>query len=225
MINFFVSITTIRRYKQALDLLIESLPNEWKGKYILVYQDEQEEDFKIFEDGHIEVYMKNNIYDLANFIGANILFELNVIPKDSWILCLHDTCKFLGNNCVDLTYKIIEEYSATDIDILWLCKGGDSNICLVRRNAIKFGHSVYKKEIFMSKSVAIEAEWIFNHYLSPKSFNVKQHFINTPTIYLGQRYVYNNENERGCILFESINMEKYYIWMAAESRDLHPCKP
>jgi hypothetical protein len=38
-------------------------PNEWKNKYILVYQNEDENNFKIFEDGHIEVYISNNLSD------------------------------------------------------------------------------------------------------------------------------------------------------------------
>ena len=99
--DFYVSITTIKKYKSALDILINSLPIEWKDKYILVYQNENENDFKIFEDGHIEVYITNNLSDYGNFVGVNMLFNLNIIPQNSWILFIHDTCKFLGNNCLD----------------------------------------------------------------------------------------------------------------------------
>ena len=46
--NFYLAITTIKKYKPALDMLINSLPFEWTNKYILVYQDENENNFKIF---------------------------------------------------------------------------------------------------------------------------------------------------------------------------------
>jgi hypothetical protein len=76
MSNFYVSITTIQKYKPALDMLLESLPNEWRDKYILVYQAEEEESYKVFEDGHIEVYIKNNLSDYGAFVGINMLLEL-----------------------------------------------------------------------------------------------------------------------------------------------------
>jgi hypothetical protein len=38
MSNFYVCITTIIGYEVALNCLLESFPNEWKDKYILVYQ-------------------------------------------------------------------------------------------------------------------------------------------------------------------------------------------
>jgi hypothetical protein len=71
--TFYLSISTIKKYKVALDVLLESIPNEWKNKYILVYQNENENDYKIFEDGHIEVYIKNNLSDYGNWVGVNIL--------------------------------------------------------------------------------------------------------------------------------------------------------
>ncbi len=64
--SFFVSITTIKKYKIALNLLLDSLPDEWKNKYILIYQDEETNNYKIFDDGHIEVYITNNLYDYGN---------------------------------------------------------------------------------------------------------------------------------------------------------------
>jgi len=221
--NFFISITTITKYKEALDILIDSLPDEWKTKYILVYQNENENNFKIFEDGHIEVYITNNISDYGNFIGVNMLFEYNIIPQDSWILFIHDTCKFLSNNCVLLTRKLIEHYNNSDIDIIWLCKTGQCNISLIRKNAICIGNNVYKDITFMNKMETIKCEWEHKYFLSPKSFNVKQHFVDIPTKYLGKKFVYNNVNERCCLLYESINMEKYYFPTHTESD--HPFSP
>jgi hypothetical protein len=221
--SFYVSITTIKKYKSALDVLINSLPTEWKNKYILVYQNENENNYKIFEDGHIEVYITNNLSDYGNFVGVNILLELNIIPQDSWFLFIHDTCKFLENNCVSLTYKIIEDYNNTDIDILWLCNTGQCNICLTRKNAIVIGYNFYKDIKFITKMDTIKYEHHHHEVLSPKSFNVKQHFINIPAKHLGKRYVYNNTNKRDCLLFESINMEKYYFFTLVETD--HPFCP
>ena len=221
--DFYVSITTIKKYKIALDILIDSLPMEWKDKYIVVYQNENENDFKIFEDGHIEVYITNNLSDYGNFVGVNMLLDLNIIPQNSWFLFIHDTCKFLGNNCVDLTYKIIEKYNDIDIDILWLCNTGQCNICLIRKNAITFANNLYKDIKFMTKMETIKYEWNHTDRLSPKSFNVKQYFIDIPTKRLGNRYVYNTTNKRACLLYESINMEKYYFPTRVESD--HPFSP
>jgi hypothetical protein len=223
MKDFFVSITTIRKYKPALDMLIESLPSEWKHKYILIYQNEEENGYKIFDDQHIEVYITNNLSDYGAFVGVNMLFEMNVIPQNSWFLFVHDTCRFLGDNCVSLTYQIIDEYNNSDIDIVWLSNTGQCNICLIRKNAIQIGNALYKDLTFITKMDTIKYEWNHTHYLSPKSFQVKQHFINVPTKYLGKRYVYNNVNKRDCLLYETINMEKYYFHTNVESD--HPFSP
>jgi len=221
--NFFLCITTIKKYKVALDMLLTSLPNEWKDKYILIYQNENENNYKIFDDGHIEVYIKNNISDYGSFVGLCILLEANIVPQDSWFLCIHDTCKFLGDSCVTLTNNLIEEYNKTNIDILWLSNSGQCNICLLRKNAIVIGNSLYKNIPFMKKMETIKYEWQHKHPLSPKSFKVNQHFINIPTKHLGKRYVYNNINNRDCLLYESINMEKYYYCTSVESD--HPFAP
>jgi hypothetical protein len=169
------------------------------------------------------VYITNNLSDYGNFVGVNMLFELNIIPQDSWILFIHDTCKFLGDSCVSLTDKFIRDYNDTDIDILWLSDRGQCNICLVRKNAIQFGNNLYKDIKFMTKMQTIQYEWEHQHFLSPKSFKVKQHFIKIPTKHLGRRYVYNNVNKRDCLLYESINMEKYYFHTRIESD--HPFSP
>ena len=221
--NFYLSITTIKKYKVALDMLISSLPNEWKNKYILIYQNENENTYKIFEDGHIEVYITNNLSDYGSFVGLHMLLEANIVPPDSWFLCIHDTCKFLGNNCVTLTDNLINKYNNTNIDILWLSKNGQCNICLLRKNALIYGNDRYKNISFMTKMETIKYEWQHRHFLSPKSFPVKQYFINIPTKHLGKRYVYNNINNRDCLLYESINMEKYYFNTAVESD--HPFAP
>jgi len=226
--NFYVSITTIRSYKVALDMLLESLPNEWKNKYILVYQKEDENNFKVFEDGHIEVYITNNLSDYGNWVGINILLENNIVPHDSWFLFIHDTCKFVENNNIsstsdELTYEIIKKYNDSKMDIIWLSNTGQCNICLIRKNAIIYGNNLYKNIQFMTKMETINYEWQHSHKLSPKSFTVEQCYIKISTISLGKRYVYNNKNKRNVLLYESINMEKYYFYTRCESD--HPFSP
>jgi hypothetical protein len=190
--TFYLSISTIKKYKVALDVLLESIPNEWKNKYILVYQNENENDYKIFEDGHIEVYIKNNLSDYGNWVGVNILLEKQIVPQDSWFLFIHDTCKFMNNNSVGLTNKIIAEHNDRNIDILWLSNTGQCNICLIRKNGIIYGNNLYKDINYMTKMETICYEWNHNHFLSPKSFCVAQKFLDIPTKHLGQKYVYNN---------------------------------
>jgi len=155
--NFFVCVTTIKKYEVALEMLITSLPNEWKHQYILVYQNENENSFKIFEDGHIEVFITNNLSDYGNYVGINMLLENKIVPDNSWFLFIHDTCKF-NVNSAELTYKIIEEHNNSDIDILWLCDNGQCNICLIRKNAIIYGNKIYKDINYMSKMDTVACE-------------------------------------------------------------------
>lgn len=223
LMTFYLAISTIKKYKVALDMLLESLPNEWKNKYILVYQDENENDHKVFEDGHIEVYIKNNLSDYGNWVGVNMLLEKQIVPQDSWFLFIHDTCKFMNDNSAELTYKIIEEHNDSNIDILWLSNTGQCNICLIRKNGIIYGNNLYKDINYMTKMETITYEWNHNHNLSPKSFCVTQKFLDIPTKHWGQRFVYNNVNNRDVLYYESINMEKYYYFTLKESD--HPFSP
>ena len=221
--NFFISITTIKKYKIALDILIDSLPDDWKNKYILIYQDikniNDDNNYKIFEDGHIEVYIKNNLYDYGNWIGVNILLEKKIVPEDSWFLFIHDTCKFFNNSSVIKMYDIIKKYKNTDIDILWMCNTGQCNICLIRKNGVKYGNDIYKDILCMTKSETIKYEWEHKNKFSPKSFNVKQEFLKNTAKHLGTRYVYNNINKRDVLFYSSINMEKYFYQVVNK---IHP---
>jgi hypothetical protein len=220
--NFFVCVTTIKKYEVALEMLITSLPNEWKHQYILVYQNENENSFKIFEDGHIEVYITNNLSDYGNYVGINMLLENKIVPDNSWFLFIHDTCKF-NVNSAELTYKIIEEHNNSDIDILWLCDNGQCNICLIRKNAIIYGNKIYKDINYMSKMDTVACEWRHDNKYSPKSFCVVQKFLNVHTTYFGKRYVYNNNIKRDVLLYETINMEKYFYHIDSELE--HPLSP
>lgn len=219
--NFYVSITTIKKYKVALNLILSSLPKKWKNKYIIVYNDEKYNDFKIFEDGHIEIYITNNISDYGSWVGINLLFEKNIIPQNAWFLFVHDTCKFL--DCSDkLVENIIEKYS-DNFDIIWLSNTGQCNICLINNVGVLYGNALYSNIKYMTKMETIKYEWDFSNKLCPKSFKLKHHFLNDKTENLEKRFVYNNENERCVLLYTSINMEKYYFFTTKESD--HPLMP
>ena len=222
--DFYVCIPTIRKYNIALEVLLSSLPAQWKNKYIVIYQNEEVEEktYKTFEDGHIEVYIKNNIYEYGTWIGVNLLLEMKIVPDNCWFLFIHDTCKFLGEESATLTHKIIEEHKDSDIDILWLSSNGQCNICLIRKKAIEYGNNIYKDLIVLSKMEAIRAEWS-NHSLSPKFFPVNQKFIPVPANHVGRRLVYNNTNNRDVLIFTPINMEKYYFFTLKDSD--HPQAP
>jgi len=220
--EFFVSITTIQKYKPALDVLLDSLPTEFRKKYILVYQNEDTNSWKVFDDGHIEVYIQNNIWDYGIFLGLHMLLEANIVPQHSWFLCIHDTCKFL-DNCVELIYNLLETYKDSEYEIIWLSNTGQCNICFVRKPAIEIGNSRYKDIRYMTKMETIAYEWNHGLYLSPKSFPVKQLFVPNPSRHLGMRYVYNTIHNRCCLVYDSINMEKYYFHTDRESD--HPFSP
>jgi hypothetical protein len=225
--NFFVSIATIKKYKVALDMLLDSLPPEWKNKYILVYQDENmethEENTKIFEDGHMEVYLPNNISDYGNWVGVNVLFEKKLIPADSWILFIHDTCKFINHECSALTRGLINNYDDSQTDILWLCDTGQCNICLIRKAGVEYGNKLYKDIKYMTKMETIKYEHQHRETLSPKSFPVNHSYVRIAPVFLGKRFVYNNQNQRCVLLYKSINLEKYYYHTVQESD--HPFAP
>ncbi len=216
--SFYVSITTIKKYKVALDILLASLPEEWKNKYIIVYQDEPENGITVFEDGRIEVRITNNLSDYGNWVGMQMLIDANVVPKDAWFLFIHDTCKFVSNECAQSVTNIINAHNELEVDILWLCANGQCNICLIRRQGITWGNNVYKDITYMTKQETVDYEWQHQNPRSPKSFPVPQKFINIPTQHLGARYVYNNEHLRCVLLYSSIHMEKYYFFI----RDTHP---
>jgi len=219
--NFYLAITTIKKYKVALDLILSSLPQEWKNKYIIVYNDEKFNKFEIFDDGHIEVYIKNNLSDYGNWVGINILLQNNIIPQNTWFLFVHDTCKFL-NDSEKMVYDIIKKYS-NNFDIIWLSNNGQCNICLTNSVGVSHGNNLYKNINYMTKMETIKYEWNFKNKLSLKSLKIKHHFLNNETINLGKRFVYNNNNERDVLLFTSINMEKYYFFTKQESD--HPFMP
>jgi hypothetical protein len=129
MSSFYVCIPTIAGYETALNYLLESFPPGWKGKYILVFQKADDESICIFEDGHIEVHITQNLHDYGNWIGIYKLLERELIPKNSCFLFVHDTCKF-GERSYELTNHIANVFmNESDYDIMWLSSKGQCNIC------------------------------------------------------------------------------------------------
>jgi len=221
--NFYISITTIKKYKPALDILLNSLPKEWKNKYILIYENEENMDYFIHPDGHIEVTIPNNIFDYGNWVGIGFLLESGIIPHDSWFLFIHDTCRFIGNKSYKKTQDILEKLNETDIELLWLGNYGQCNICLIREPAIIYGYQIYKNILSMTKQEAIEYEWNDSHPLSPKNFKINHKSIDIPSLHLGKRPVYSDV-ERDVLLYQSIQMEKYYVNLYKKIGE-HPCIP
>lgn len=203
-------------------MLLTSLPEQWLNKYILIYQDEPENKYTVFDDGHIEVTIKNNLSDYGNWVGLNMLLEEGILPHNSWFLIIHDTCKFLENSA-ELTYKILAQYDHTNIDIIWLCFNGQCNLCIMRERAIHYGNNLYKDIQYMSKMQTIEYEWNHRHPLSPKSHPLNHKFLDNLAPHQGKRFVYNNINQRDVLLYTSINMEKYFYFTLKESD--HPFSP
>ena len=208
--SFYVSITTIAHYKPALDMLLSSLPNYWKQRYILVYQKEERNDHRVFEDGHIEVYITNNLSDYGNWVGLHMLISRGVVPHDSSFLCIHDTCMFVGgDSCDELMQRIIIQNPHDDV--IWLCNTGQCNICIIRKSAIDIGYERYKDIDTMTKLETIQYEWNHGHWLSPKSFPVRHVFLPSHVDNRGSRAVYNPQNQRMVLYYPSISMEKYFF--------------
>jgi len=226
--DLYVVITSIRAYKTALERLVDSFPPEFKTKYIVVFQKEEETDFKVFEDGHIEVSLTTNIYEYAAWIGVSLLQRTGTVPEHSWFLFVHDTSEFFVHSGI-LVNNIIDQYHNSLADIVWLSTTGQCNICLVRRHAIKHGGSVYKDIDAMSKRDAIEYEWghnanpNHNKKRCPKCLDTNQRFVQTNTIILGRKKIYGPV-VREVLYFPSIQFVKYLVPDVVDTKD-HPHQP
>jgi hypothetical protein len=119
---------------------------------------------------------------------------------------------------------VLSRFSDTDIDILWLVQKGICNICLIRKNGIEYGANLYKNINYMTKMETVDYEWNYtNNILSPKTFKVKQYFLDSRPRYHPARYVYNNTNKREVLVVTSIDMEKYFCRVNKEED--HPFMP
>jgi hypothetical protein len=222
MSNFFVCIPTISGYEVALKHLLNSMPDEWRNRYILVYQKEQTEKIVIFEDGRIEVYIKQNLHDYGTWIGIYKLLEKNLLPKDSCFLFIHDTCSF-GDQSYKLTSHIANVFmNESDYDIMWLSSKGQCNICLIKESGVKYGNAVYKDVDSITKLQGVTWEWDPYHKYSPKAFELKHYFIPIETEKTGKIKIYG-DTERNILKYNSIDLEKYFVDIITDSD--HPYKP
>jgi len=208
--NFYVVIPTIKKYDKALEICINSLPNEWKNKYIVVYQNEHYDLYNVFEDGHIEVKIRNNLYELGTYVGVQLLFNERVIPEDSIFLFIHDTCKFIDNGrySVKMVYNIINSFLKYN-EIYWLAPFGQCNLCLIKKNAITHGNSIYNKFLYITKKEAYSAELDPVYHLSPKTFPFSQYYDKRAPITIDYNMKIYSENNRQGIIIQSINLIKF----------------
>ena len=217
----YIVFTSIRnKYELAVKKLVESIPDN--TKYIVVFQNEEREEHTVYDDGHIEISIKNNLYELGSYIGAYRLIELGLLPKDDWYLFIHDTCK-LNTDSIKKAHNIIERYKTENPDIIWLSPNGQCNLCLVRFNAIKIGNDFLEPMLTIDKMIAIDTEWGRTNF-SPKRYPVKQIYSDIKQKDIGKDVdVYNNGTKRIVTIYNSINMEKYFVAIKRSSD--HPQKP
>jgi hypothetical protein len=219
---FYVCITTIRGYETALNTILESMPNEWKDKTIIVYQNESNERITVFENGCIEVCIKNNLHDYGNWIGVYKLLDKGMVPNNSCFLFVHDTCKF-GPRTYQLSQHISNIFmNESQHDIFWLCNNGQCNISLLKVSAIRYGYNFYKDIYSLTKMQTVDWEWDYNNPYCPKTFNLKHFYIPIGTEKIGIKKVYSDV-ERTVLYYPSIDMEKYYVDIKQETD--HPKSP
>ena len=216
---FYIVITTMRSYSVALTMLLKSIPASIK--YIIVYSKEESNEIKIKEDGNIEVSIKNNIYEYGAYIGVNMLLEKILIPKKTVFLFIHDTCKF-GPEAPIKIPPLIKDFRNVPQDIFWLSRGGLSNICLIKPEAVKEGAKIYKNYQVMDKMMAIDGEHNRNS-ISPKNLPVSHMMTTIPVEQRGINFVYNNQVKRTVIYYSLIDLEKNYVYINKTSE--HPQKP
>jgi len=219
MEDFYIVITTMRTYKVALEILLSSLPVS--TKYILVYSNEQKNDFKVNTEGNIEVSIINNIYEYGAYLGVNLLLENKIISNKSIFLFIHDTCNF-GSKASSKIPPLVSDFRNEPQEIFWLSHKGQCNICLIKSKAVLEGAKIYKDYLVMDKMMAIAAEWNGNK-LSAKKIPVEQKMSNLTAEPRGQKDVYKNNIKRHVIYYSLIDLEKNYV--AIKNTSEHPQKP
>jgi hypothetical protein len=192
-----------------------------------VFQKEEETDFKVFEDGHIEVSLTTNIYEYAAWTGVSILQRTGTVPEYSWFLFIHDTSEFFQDSGMYIN-NILNTYHETNTDIVWLSSTGQCNICLIRKAGISEGNKLYSGLTEISKKLAIQGEWAheesrFVGSICPKFLKVNQVFVKDVNIILGYKSVYG-KTLREVLYFPSIRFQKYIVPNVVDTKD-HPHRP
>lgn len=219
--NFHVCFTSVDGYDVPRNILLNSMPAEWRARYIVVYQKKAETSVKICEDGHYEVHIPHNIYEYGNWIGAHMLQEAGLVTADAWFLFVHDTCKF-GERTQSLVSQLICNINDRPTEIMWLTINGQFNLCLIRGSAIRKGWEKYKDMLTIDKSDAIRGELERNFWLSPKTIAAPQEFCPLWIHLRGKIKVYS-QIERDIGYLDSVDIEKYFYWLNLQ--DVHPQAP
>jgi hypothetical protein len=222
--SVYISIVTVRRYKEALDNLLSSLPKGF-NKYIIIYQDEEDGDYyNQTEDGHYEVYLKRNIYEYGAWEGLFILKQDGVLQNDDYILMLPDTCKTGGENTIRLVKDIIS--NDKNFEIFWAANTGQCNICIAKSSIIELIREIYKDTHKLDKADSVDMEHGHTHEKSIKKTKdrLKHVFYDEPCENKGSIKVYSTGVERECIYYKSIDVEKYYF-IYNHTENYHPETP
>lgn len=219
----YIAFASVRnKYKEAMNMLLNSLPYSWRTRYIVVYQNEPHESIREFEDGHFEVSIRQNMFEYGTWIGVQLLIDKGYLIKDTWFLFIHDTCKFCSSRQVQPIARLIQYYEETNVDIIWMCNTGQCNFCLIRRIGIRYGSFLYSKFQTIPKHDAIDWEHSHNNVYSPKSFPVHQVFTNMANQTMPKRQIYSNVI-RDVLYYPSLDLEKYYVRVNHE--EVHPSIP
>lgn len=220
----FISIVTMRKYKDALAHFLASLPTGFT-KYIVTYQDDKdflgdkEDYYEQKEDGHYEIYSKRNLFEYGAWPALSMLKRDGKITDSDKILMIHDTTK-LGEK----TLENVKALDFKDFDIFWASDVGQCNLCVALGKIIEKGAEKFKDMLTLDKSVAISMEWDHKHENSLKNIEgVKNKFNDKGAEFKGQRKVYS-EVDRNVLYFESIDIEKYYVHVNPDGKG-HPTTP
>jgi hypothetical protein len=216
----YISIVTLRKYKDALDHLLESFPNGF-NKYIITYQGEDIESdyYEQKEDGHYEIYCKRNIFEYGAWPALNMLKNDGILKDDDKILMIHDTCK-LGEK----TLENIRQLDFNNYDIFWASDVGQCNLCVVKGKVIEEGSKLFDGMNTLDRGVGISMEWNHSHEKSLKNIKMCNHkFYEKGSEFRGSKKIYSDV-ERNVLYFESLDIEKYYVHVPPDGKG-HPTIP
>jgi hypothetical protein len=184
--------------KGDLQEMIATIPKSFSN-YIVIRQGASSDQYKVFEDGHIEVNLKRDIQDYGFYIGIGMLIKANIIPMIAWYLLVHDTCRLL-TSFEDKINTFLQDMSWR-VDIFWADRNGRANISLQRRGAITHGANLYFDVETIDPVHLAQMEWGM-HASSPKKFPIEQRYHHKTA-----RSV-DNRNMASALYFESLDIEQ-----------------
>ena len=181
-----------------LKTLLASIP-EMFSDYIIIRQRAASDQYKIFDDGHIEVSLKRDIKDFGFYIGIGMLIKANVIPLTAWYMIVHDSCRLL-TNFEEKISTFLQEISWR-VDIYWADRNGRANISLQRRGAITHGANLFMDIDSIDPVQLAQLEWGM-HASSPKKFPIEQRYYHKTARSVDTR------NIASALYFESLDIEQ-----------------